>query len=504
MMRVTTLKAGVDGPGAMIDYYTSLARDQHPEHPGRGPVDYYLDRNEPPGRWSGSGCKHLGLEGDVLPEQLEALLEARHPGSGSRLGRCFGGKSARGFDATFSAPKSLSVLWALSDDPWVRAEVLAAHDAAVVAALQWFEDHGSVTRRGTDGADQVDTKGIVTALFRQHTSRAIDPQIHTHAVISSKVQDHAGNWLSLDARFLKRQQRSTSYLYASALRVEVTRRLGLSWAPVVNGHAEAEIVPPALLESFSKRTAQVEEELARRIAAWVDKHDGAEPDMRTIARLQRLAVLASRPGKGPVIEAQILRAEWLTQARAVGFEALSLPAQPRLALGSVDDEAVIAEALDRVSASSATWLAADVAREIAALVPADAAGSATELVGLLDNLAARAVTRCIELHPPARENLPRRGDGRPISEHVTSRRLSTRAILGQEARLIGWARDAAGGGPARSGEDAAIRAVSGDQALVLMVGPAGAGKTTTLARSVGQLRQQDRAVIGLAPSGKAG
>jgi len=151
----------------------------------------------------------------------------------------------------------------------VRAEVLVAHDAAVLSALEFFEAHGAVTRRGTDGVDQVDTGGITVALFRQHTSRSADPQIHTHALISAKVQDATGTWLALDARFLKYQQRSISYLYAAALRTELTARLGLSWAQVVDGHAEAVDVPVGLLEAFSKRAAQVEEALAARIARWV-------------------------------------------------------------------------------------------------------------------------------------------------------------------------------------------------------------------------------------------
>lgn len=111
----------------------------------------------------------------------------------TQTSRRFGDSSARGFDATFSAPKSVSVLWAFSPDPFVRAEVLASHDAAVEAALEaavgWFERHGGVTRRGTDGVVQVDTLGITAALFRQYTSRTMDPQLHTHAVVSSKFQD---------------------------------------------------------------------------------------------------------------------------------------------------------------------------------------------------------------------------------------------------------------------------------------------------------------------------
>ncbi len=141
----------------------------------RGPIDYYLDPAEPPGRWWGQGCAAVGLGGEVGAAELEALLVARHPRSGARLGRGFGDRSARAFDGTFSASKSVSVLWALSPDSFVRAEVLASHDSAVGAALEWFERHGALTRRGTDGVHQVDTQGLAVAVFRQHTSRSADP-----------------------------------------------------------------------------------------------------------------------------------------------------------------------------------------------------------------------------------------------------------------------------------------------------------------------------------------
>ena len=133
MMRVTTLKASADKLSGLLAYYAGLAEDRGWPGVGRGPVDYYLDPDEPPGRWWGAGLEALGLSGTVEGGDLRELLDARHPGTGDRLGRRFGDSSARGFDATFSAPKSVSVLWALTPDPWVRAEVLAAHDAAVDA-----------------------------------------------------------------------------------------------------------------------------------------------------------------------------------------------------------------------------------------------------------------------------------------------------------------------------------------------------------------------------------
>src|SRR5690348_7123588 len=71
MMRVTTLRARADGPGQMIAYYAGLAEDTaRTDGISRGPVDYYLDPNEPPGRWWGAGCKALGVSGDVSADEL--------------------------------------------------------------------------------------------------------------------------------------------------------------------------------------------------------------------------------------------------------------------------------------------------------------------------------------------------------------------------------------------------------------------------------------------------
>lgn len=103
MMRVTTLKASADKLSGLLAYYAGLAEDREPPGLGRGPVDYYLDPDEPPGRWWGGGREALGLSGTVEGADLRELLDARHPGTSDRLGRRFGDSSARGFDATFSA-----------------------------------------------------------------------------------------------------------------------------------------------------------------------------------------------------------------------------------------------------------------------------------------------------------------------------------------------------------------------------------------------------------------
>ena len=121
-------------------------------------------------------------------------MSGRHPVSGTQLGyplvdRTLADgrviKAVGGFDATFSAPKSVWVLWALTGDD----RFLQAHDVAVTAALEHLERFGSTTRvRCNGGRLHPDTNGLTMAMFRQTTSRADDPQIHTHAVISAKVQ----------------------------------------------------------------------------------------------------------------------------------------------------------------------------------------------------------------------------------------------------------------------------------------------------------------------------
>src|SRR5262249_18730619 len=160
-----------------------------------------------------------------------------------------------------SAPKSLSVWWALTAD----SGLLEAHDVAVAAALEHLERFGSTTRIRVEGRRlHPDTGGLTMATFRQTTSRADDPQIHTHAAISAKVHAGDGRWLALDARYLKRHQRMLGGLYQSVLRAELTHRCGLAWEPIVNGQAEMVGMPGELLEVFSKRAAQVDTALAAK------------------------------------------------------------------------------------------------------------------------------------------------------------------------------------------------------------------------------------------------
>jgi conjugative relaxase-like TrwC/TraI family protein len=81
-----------------------------------GPRGYYLDGDEPPGRWRGLGAVALGLEGEIVDEAFLAIMDGHDPTGTRLLGTAHNDRTVRGFDVTCSAPKSISVLYALGAD----------------------------------------------------------------------------------------------------------------------------------------------------------------------------------------------------------------------------------------------------------------------------------------------------------------------------------------------------------------------------------------------------
>ena len=359
----------------------------------------------------------------------------------------------------------------------------------------------------SDGVFQVDSLGITAALFRQHTSRTVDPQLHTHAVISSKVQDETGGWFALDARFLKRQQRTIGWIYDAALRGELTARLGVEWRAHDGMVEDLACISADLRDGFSKRSVQVAEKHVDLIRRWSESHDGTDPDARTIASLERDAAKKSRPAKEHGIDAPALRAEWADEARRLGHDPASLTAEAipfeRWPDGRVHDEDLIDEALLHASDEASTWLRADLARHLATIIEANRCPTAVAVVEEIDRLATMAEQRCTALGPE-RDASRHRADGRPLTEHVTDRRFTTPAVLRQEEELQAWAASHTRPvGPTADPQRAAALAIAGHGQLVVVVGPAGTGKTHTTAVAAGALQARGRPVVGLAPSGKA-
>ena len=202
-------------------------------------------------------------------------------------------RAVSGFDVTLSAPKSLSVWWALTGD----SGLVECHDVAVRAVVDYLERFGSTTRVRSNGARlHPDSQGLMVATFRQTTSRLDDPQLHTHLVVSAKVQTDDGRWLALDARVLKHHQRALGGLYQSVLRAELTDRYGVALGEIVKGQAEIAGVPTVLLQQFSKRAAQVRAALNDKVDEFRQR-EGRHPSKFEHAALEREAAADTRHRK---------------------------------------------------------------------------------------------------------------------------------------------------------------------------------------------------------------
>jgi conjugative relaxase-like TrwC/TraI family protein len=503
-VRVTTLK----GSGAGR-YYTERL------------PSYYLDGDDPPGRWWGNGADRLGLPSEVDPEAFLAVMAGQDPATQTDLGRRYGEESVRGYDATFSAPKSVSVLFALGDET-TRREVVEAHEGAVEAVLGWIEDHAHTRIRDHGHVMCVDAQGIVVGVFRQHTSRRLDPQLHTHAVIANKVRAPDGRWLALDARTIKIDQRTLSALYHAGLRAELTRRLGVQWRPPEHGIAEVAGIDEAVLEAFSQRSHDMQRRLDEKLARFRTDM-GREPTEKERWKLEREAVLDSRPAKphGPTLPE--LHHEWRLRVQVMGRHSgrivEAMVGRQRRLEGIDADRAVsmAKEAVSSLSDQQSSWRPAELVRELAAVTPTTVTADARQLTEFLQRLADQvAAARCVDISKSVASNIPRRRDGRPITEAAVNRALTTQGILDEEEYLVGWAerRKNQGFGRPRArpirfadhltkGQVAVVAAVADGDDLELVVGPAGAGKTTTLAAAALNLSVRGHIPFGLAPTAAA-
>jgi conjugative relaxase-like TrwC/TraI family protein len=504
-MRVTTLYAATAATTAR--YYTRYLSDA----PG-----------ESPGVWLGRQAEAFGLSGTVSTEALEAVLSGHEPATGAVLGRPFLDRITRkgtvvravaGFDATVSAPKSLSVLWALTGDEGLAA----CHDVAVGAVVDYLERFGSTTRvRTGQGMSHPDTHGLTVAAFRQSTSRADDPQLHTHLVISSKVQTEDGRWWALDARVLKRHQRALGGLYQSVLRAELTGRYGLVFEPIVNGQAEIAGVPREVIEVFSKRAAQVAEALELKLAEfWI--REGRDPDPIEHAALEREAAVDTRVHKSG-LPTEDLQERWGGEAAQLGITAHSLLEATAAAVRRkpTPGPTAAADIVSELSAWRSAWHRMDVLRVLCDRQPPVSGISGHMWATWLDQSIEHIVDHhCVSLDPPDHHTASTRAsDGRSLWLEPVSASYSSAEVLAQEETILTWAFDAQLEDPQPSttldptGLDvlqaAAAAAVAGEDRLVLIVGPAGAGKTTMLRAAVRDFHDvQHRPISGLAPTAKA-
>ena len=267
--------------------------------------DYYAEGGLAPSEWFGEAASALGLEGEVDREQFAALLEGQV--GGKQLGTTRDGKTEHrpGWDITLSAPKSVSIMAEIAGDK----RLIAAHSAAVKVALAHVEKHMAATRVREGGEVQREATGnLAIATFRHATSRAQDPQLHTHAVVINATQDKDGKWRSLEPRAFYQLQKEIGAIYRQELAHGVAQ-LGYSIEPGKDAIFEIAGVPDKVIEALSQRTAAIDARLAER---------GTSREEASAAEKQ-IAALDTREAKAHADIRELL-ANWRATADANEFD----------------------------------------------------------------------------------------------------------------------------------------------------------------------------------------
>ncbi len=349
MLSIGKLIAGAEG------YYLNTV--------ARGREEYYPGAGEAPGGWMGEGCARLGLSGNVAADDLATLLEGRAPSDGACLVAAMPSRPRRvaGFDLTFSAPKSVSVLYGLGPGGVAKA-VTAAHDGAVSDALHYLERHATFARRGHAGERSIETTGLIGAAFRHRTSRAGEPQLHTHVLVANAVLGSDGRWSAPHASLLYHHGRTAGFVYQAALRAGLVELLGVQFEPVRNGTAEVKGIDPKVAEVFSTRRRQVKERLSE---LGISSKRSAE-----IAALEtRSAKSPSRIGAADGTES--LRTVWWRHAESTGLDPASVflvVGRPRAVVVGREESSGITSALlsaEGLTAQASAFERRDAVRGVA-------------------------------------------------------------------------------------------------------------------------------------------
>ena len=512
---------------ARKDYYLQKIGEISPRE------DYYLRGGTATGRWHGSGAAEMGLAGEVTAEGLVRLFDGQHPATGGQLGRQLRKDGVAAWDLTFSADKSVSLLWALGDDE-TRMHVVEAFEEATAEAVSYLESVASSTRGaarmpvvddegvpvfGEDGTPRyrvetwpIRTSGYVAAWFTEFTSRADDPQLHTHVVVGNRVEGVDGMWRAIDGRLLYGHRLAAGYLHEAVLRCELTTRLGVRWQPVEKGMAD--------IDGFTREQVMAFSQRQREIESWVQVRGLADTPAE-----RRAAAIATRSPKRdhPLDE---LLTQWRDRADELGLTPETIT---RMTCRDSEVTSLCRDALvehfasaEGLTANASTFARADVIKAAAAALPEG--GTSEEIQGFADDfLQNREIIPILPVQPmPDRADLPvsltegehqhwiqfidrshqeplmRRRDGSVFPGLVHERRYTTAELLTIEQRIIDRACIGVGSGhwtaPEAKVEEALARhptltegqramvrhfAISGN-AIDVGVGPAGTGKTTVM------------------------
>lgn len=457
-----------------------------------------------------------------------------------------------GFDLVFTPPKSVSIAWGLGDKQ-LRQGIESAHERAIQDVIRHLEKNVVMTRRGRNGVRQIDTAGgVIGTKFRHWDSRAGDPNLHDHVVIANRVQGVDGQWSSIDGRMIYAHGVEASELYNARVQQYVTELTGLQFeARSLNGKQPVhEIVgiDDEMVRAFSSRRGEISAALEQVTAKFVEEH-GYAPHEKQLIQLAQQATLATRPAKEGVHSLEELHAEWVAQAHALREQGVDLPVEgdltEKLKKASAAYEQQVLQAkrqqayespvqehaaaiVARLEESRSTWRRTHVNAEVLRY-GRDLGLNEKQDATLLDSIREHLNAEMLPLHAQSQRLTPRefmRADGVSQHQKINYELFTSERVLDAESAILDAATQqvipassldvfeleaekrraelALQGHTLPEGQERMAREfATSDKLLVVGIGAAGAGKTSSTRLAVNAIEASGGRVVGLAPTAAA-
>jgi len=441
----------------------------------------------------------VGLDGRAAdggiadPDVVQRWLDDGIARNG-HAGRKFTKGGVHGFDLTFAAPKSVSLLVrALTTEVNDKA-VVEAHRRAVTAAMTYLHQHAGYTRvhnPATGTKDLQRLPGLVGIAYQHETSRCGDPHLHTHVIVPNRQARADGALVSLDSKSLYHEAKAAGVVYQAVLRHELHAERGVEWNPVDphTGMAEIAGITKECITAWSRRSSRLRE-WARQNLVLVD----GTPSAQQLAAAQK----ATRPAKPESTSWAQLQAEWRADARGLQLDRgahLAGRAVRRAAPRVLTDRAQLARLVAGIDKAACTR--ADLVEWVGALLPVHAPGDPrARIEQVVDAVGVRV-------------SAPRDAHHREGHEMFTvaaviaaeERVFALVDAVDNRARLGVRAEDLESLSPVQA---RAIAAIGHSPYLVQpLQAPAGAGKTHSLRALRAAAHRAAKEVLVLAPTGKA-
>jgi conjugative relaxase-like TrwC/TraI family protein len=448
-----------------------------------------------------------------------------------------------GYDLTFTPVKSASTLWAIAPPPIARI-IEDCHHQAVAETLEDLEENAAFARIGAQGVAQVNTTGLIAAAFDHRDSRAGDPNLHTHLVISNKVQaigaDGIPRWLALDGAPLHHATVAASEFYNTRIEALLIATLGVRFADVPTKRGKRPVreivgIPTELIEKYSSRSAAIDHRVGQLAKQFQVAH-GREPTVIEMLALSQQATLETRQAKHEPRSLAEQRHAWRTQAievlgsqRALTSMVADVTHPPVSQREKVTGKWVneqAAHVIATVAQNRATWTVNHVRAEAQRLLRYANHPGGPEVAKRIVAAALGEHSIVLTSHADTEKNEPdvlRRTDGSSVYTRHDTTVYTSAEIMAAERRIMAAAGlrggrtaddnsialalleyEANQGLALNAGQVALVREMATSGARVqLALAPAGTGKTTAMATLATAWRNGGGTVMGLAPTAGA-